>query len=83
MSRIKEYVMELAEKLGKDFEEVTQDDMEQDFRNSAQITWNDPNSTDKEKEDTKRFLFTKSKLDFDGEVGEVVKEDGVNYLIVD
>jgi hypothetical protein len=32
MSKMKTYIEELAEKLGKDFTEVTQEDMEKDFK---------------------------------------------------
>jgi hypothetical protein len=34
MGAIKNYMMELAEKLGKDFEELTQEDFENSFKDS-------------------------------------------------
>lgn len=36
MGAIKEYMMELSEKLGKEFEEITEQEMQMDFYNKAQ-----------------------------------------------
>ena len=60
MGRMKEYMMELADNLNKDFEEITQEDMERDFKLKAQQVWNDPNTSWKEKQDCKQYLPKKS-----------------------
>jgi hypothetical protein len=39
MGRMKEYMMELAERKGVDFEEITDQDMEQDFMSRAQAAF--------------------------------------------
>lgn len=60
MGAIKEYMIQLSEQLGKDFEEIDNTDMELDFYNKAQkVYWND-NSTQSELEQFKPFLPTKT-----------------------
>lgn len=60
MGSVKEYMMELSDKLGKEFEDITDRDMELDFYNKAQETfWND-NSTQDELERAKPFLPSKA-----------------------
>ena len=39
MGRMKEYMMELAERKGVEFEEITDQDMEQDFMSRAQAAF--------------------------------------------
>ncbi len=56
MGKYKEYIMDLAEKIGKDFSEVTQNDIEFDFMEKAQCIWADPNSDSELKEKNKIFL---------------------------
>jgi hypothetical protein len=56
MSRIKNYMFELAEKLGKDVNEITQSDMDKDFEEKAQIIWARKESTDEEKQACKGNL---------------------------
>lgn len=94
MSKIKEYISGLAEKLNKDFDEVTDEDMELDFRNNAQKVWADENSTEKELESCKQYLdkIPYSKVCFyDAETDEgpkfkvgsvLMKGDGLCYLVV-
>jgi len=56
MGKYKEYVMNLADKIGKDFNEVTQNDIEFDFMERAQCVWADPNSDSEIREENKIFL---------------------------
>lgn len=69
---MKEYMMELADNLNKDFEEITQEDMERDLELKAQKVWNDPNTSWKEKQDCKQYLRKKSYSEvkfYDAETG--------------
>ena len=52
--------MSLAEKLGKEFEDVTQNDIDFDMMKKAQNIWADSNSSDSIKEKYKAFLPTVS-----------------------
>ena len=56
MSRIKNYIFELAETLGKEFEEVTPEDMQMDFERKAVRIMEDPNSSKEDIEKYKQFL---------------------------
>ena len=57
MSYIKNYMFDLAEKLGReDVNSITSEDMERDFQDKAQEVWRNPKSTDKEKSECKQFL---------------------------
>ena len=91
MGAIKEYMMELSERLGKDFEEITDADMEMDFYNKAQQTyWNDE-STQEDLKKNKPFLPTKSYSEvkfYDTEtgkpkfkVGDVLISNGTFFLV--
>ena len=68
MGKFKNYVAGLAETLGKDFEDITQEDIDVDFSKKAQDVWNNPNSTMQERVDTKDFLPKKK-------INDVVKYD--------
>ena len=79
--------------MGKEFEEVTQDDMQRDFEMKAQMTWSDTNSSWDDLQDCKSFLRTKkwSEIKFyDAEtgtpkfqIGDVMCDgDGIHWLIV-
>lgn len=56
MGKYKLYVEELANKLGKDFDEVTQLDIEFDFMKQAQRVFSDEKSTPEDRERFKTFL---------------------------
>jgi hypothetical protein len=56
MSYIKDYMFELAEKLGKDVNEITDFDMYKDFEEKAQIIWSNKESTHEEKQRCKGSL---------------------------
>lgn len=92
MGSVKEYMMELSDKLGKEFEDITDRDMELDFYNKAQETfWND-NSTQDELERAKPFLPTKSYDQvkfYDDEtgrpkfkIGSILMDNGTFFLVV-
>jgi hypothetical protein len=93
MGRMKEYMMELSERFNIDFEEVTQEHMEQDFRNKAQAVWHDNDSSLEERQKCKQYLdkITYSKIKhYDAEtgnpkfqVGDVMMDsDGIFHLII-
>lgn len=90
MGKVKEYMLDLAQKLDKDFDEVTNEDMERDFANKVWSNWD---STEEELESCKKFLDTKPYKDvafYDAEegtpkfkVGDVMCDgNGIHYLIV-
>jgi hypothetical protein len=56
MGKYKNYLNNLAEEMGIDFGEVTQDDIEWDFMKKAQIIWDDSSSDERLKQDSKKFL---------------------------
>jgi len=56
MGKYKEYVIDLATRIGKNFEDVTSSDIEFDFMQKAQSIWSDSNSDYQLKEDNKKFL---------------------------
>jgi len=56
MSYIKNYMFDLADKLGKDVNEVTQQDMDDDFAEKAQAIWDNKDSTEEEKQACKGSL---------------------------
>lgn len=94
MGKVKEYMMELADRYGKEFEEITQDDIHRDFEQKAQKVWSDLNSTHEELMACKQYLRTKkwSEVKFyDAEtgtpkfkkIGSVLCDgNGINWLIV-
>lgn len=92
MGAIKEYMMELSEKLGKEFEEITEQEMQMDFYNKAQeVYWND-DSTDEELEKFKPFLPTKTYKEvkfYDVEIGKpkfkigsILMDNGTFFLVI-
>jgi hypothetical protein len=60
MGAIKNYMMELADKKGVDFEDITDEDIEMDFYNKAQMFFANENSTKAELEAHKMFLPKKN-----------------------
>ena len=93
MGAIKEYMMDLAERKGVDFEEITEQDMELDFQEKAQKVFMNLESPQSELDKYKPFLPTKpySEVKFyDGETGTpkfkvgdvMVDGDFTFYLIV-
>jgi hypothetical protein len=56
MGKYKEYISDLADRLGKEFDQVTPNDVEFDFMNKAQSIWADSKSHPYLKEDNKVFL---------------------------
>lgn len=93
MGKVKELMMELADHLGKEFEEITQDDIQRNFESNAQKVWSDLNSSYEELMECKQFLRTKkwSEVKFyDAEtgtpkfkIGSVLTDgDGIIWLIV-
>ena len=94
MGAIKEYMMELAEAKGVEFDEITQEDIEMDFYNKAQCVWANLESTEEELEDCKQFLPKmpyKEVAFYDAETGTpkfkvgdvMVDGDFTFYLIVE
>ena len=92
MGAIKEYMMELSEKLGKEFEEITEQEMQMDFYNKAQeVYWND-DSTDEELEKFKPFLPKKTYEEvkfYDAEtgkpkfkIGSILMDNGTFFLVI-
>lgn len=78
---MKNYVMELSEKLGKDFYEITDRDMELDMFNASQEVFANGSLDDKELENAKKLLPTKTTSDA-SEVGNVVMDNsGTFYLM--
>jgi len=56
MGRMKEYMMELSERFNIEFEEVTQEHMERDFRDKAQAVWHDNDSSWEDRQKCKQYL---------------------------
>ena len=83
MGAIKKYMMELADKLGKDFEDVTNEDIQMELFNQAQEVFTNGASSFDELERMKDFLPTKSVSEIkSGKVGEVMMDNsGTFYLI--
>ena len=92
MGRMKEYMMELAERKGVDFEEITDKDMEQDFMSRAQAAFDNLDTPVDELEKWKDFLPIKSYDEvkfYDAEtgtpkfkIGDVMMDgNGVCYLV--
>lgn len=76
MGKYKEYIIDLAEKLGKEFEDVTQNDIDFDMMKKAQNIWADSNSTHDLKEEYKVFLPTVSiDLTFSHSLGDVIIQE--------
>ena len=84
--------MELAERKGVEFEEITNQDMEQDFMSRAQAAFNNSDTPLDELEKWKEYLPVKSYEEvkfYDGEtgkpkfkVGDVMLDgNGICYLI--
>lgn len=84
MGAVKHYMMELAEKLGKDFNDVTNEDIQMELYNQAQEVFNSGATSTDELERMKQFLPTKSITDVEtGNVGEVKMDNsGTFFLIV-
>ena len=81
MGAMKNYMMELSEKLGKDFYEITDRDMELDMFNASQEVFSFFSLDDKELENAKKLLPTKTTSDA-SEVGNVVMDNsGTFYLM--
>ena len=56
MGKYKDYLIDLAEEMGINFEEVTQNDIEWDFMKRAQCIWADSSSDEELKQSNKKFL---------------------------
>jgi hypothetical protein len=84
MGAIKNYMMNLAGKLGKDFEDVTNEDIQNELFNQAQETFSNGASDQTELDRMMEFLPTKSINDVkSGNIGEVMMDNsGTFYLIV-
>ena len=92
MSKIKNYIMDVADAIGKKFDEVTEQDFI-DIENKAQSVFTDLKSTHSELEKFKKFLKRKSTKEvsfYDEETGSpkfkigsvMVDGNGTCYLIV-
>lgn len=92
MGRMKEYMMELAERKGVEFEEITNQDMEQDFMSRAQVAFGNPDTPMDVLQKLEDYLPVKSYDEvkfYDAEtgtpkfkVGDVMMDgNGVFYLI--
>lgn len=88
---MKEYIMELAEAKGVDFEEITNKDIEMDLMEKAQAVFMNFDSTQDELNQWKEYLPVKPYADvkfYDAEVGkpkfkigDVIMSNGACYLI--
>lgn len=56
MSKYKEYIVDLADRIGKEIDEVTPSDIEFDFMCKSQSIWANPKSSLEIKEENKYFL---------------------------
>ena len=84
MGAIKNYMMELADKLGKEFDEVTNEDIQRELYNQAQEIFLNGASSQEELEKSKAILPTKNVSEVKyGKVGEVIQDaTGTFFLIV-
>jgi len=84
MGAIKHYMMELADKLGKDFEEVTNEDIQNELFNQAQELFSNGSYSQNELDGMKQFLPTKKATEIkSGNVDEIFMDNtGTFYLIV-
>lgn len=88
---MKDYMMELADAKGVDFEQITQADMERDFMEKAQLAFSSDETPESELEKWKEYLPVKSYNEikfYDSEtgnskfkVGSVLIDNGVFYLV--
>ena len=84
MSKIKNLAFDIAEKLGKDFDEVTNEDIQFELYNQAQEVFTHGALSQEELDLMRNFLPTKSVKDFNGNVGDVVSDNtGTFYLLTD
>ena len=81
MGAMKNYMMELSEKLGKDFYEITDRDMELDMFNASQEVFANGPLDDKELENAKKLLPTKTTSDA-SEVGNVVMDNSGTFNLM-
>jgi hypothetical protein len=91
MGRMKEYMMELADRKGVEFDEITNEDMQMDFMMQAQSAFNNPDTPEDELQKWKEYLPVKSYDEvkfYDGEtgtpkfkVGDVIF-DGKGYYLI-
>lgn len=93
MGAMKNYIMDLAERKGVEFDEITNEDMVMDFQDKAQKVWMNLDSPKEELEKYKPFLPTmpyKEVAFYDAETGTpkfkvgdvMVDGDFIFYLIV-
>ena len=84
MGSVKNLMMELAEKIEKNFEDFTNEDIEIELYNHAQEVYNQGASSNEELERMKKFLPTKDINEVkSGNVGEVIMDNsGTFYLLV-
>lgn len=81
MGAIKNYMMELSEKLGKDFNEITDLDIELDMFNKSQEVFTNGAIDDRELEIAKKLLPRKVTNNVN-EVGNVIMDNsGTFYLM--
>lgn len=81
MGSIKNYMMELSEKLGKDFNEITDLDIELDMFNKSQEVFANGAIDDRELEIAKKLLPRKVTNNVN-EVGNVIMDNsGTFYLM--
>jgi len=92
MGRIKEYMMELADETGLDFESITNHEIEMDFMRKAQKAFHDSDTPEDELQKWKDYIPVKSDDDvkfYDAETGTpkfkkgdvLFDGDGTFYLI--
>jgi len=84
MGAIKHYIMELADKLGKNFEEVTNEDIQNELFNQAQELFSNGAYSQNELDGMRQFLPTKNVTEIkSGNVDEIFMDNtGTFYLIV-
>lgn len=82
MGRMKDYMMELAEKKGVDFFEIIQKDIEEDFMIKAQAAFTDKTTSKEDLENWKEYLPHKSESEAPNhKKNQIFEENGVFYLV--
>jgi hypothetical protein len=83
MGRMKEYMMELADQKGVEFEEITNEDIQMDFMIKAQKAFADLDTPEDELQNWKDYLPVKTyDISKKSKVGDVMVDgNGVFYLV--
>jgi len=83
MAALKTYIMELSERLGKEFGEIDTDDIQTDLYTRSQEVFSQGAITQKELDDMIQFLPTITSAECGGIAGEVYQDmSGTFFLVV-